>query len=152
MSDVKFLADGMLGSLAKWLRLLGFDTLYIKDMEDDELARVAIEQGRVLLTRDVELAGRDGLASLLLAETDLDAQVRRVLEEYPVGPGMPMTRCSVCNGVLEDAEKGMVAGEVPEGVLERHDRFWRCPDCGRIYWKGTHWDDMRERLKAWRVG
>ena len=136
----------MLGSLAKWLRILGFDTLYDPDLDDHQLARLARSEGRVLLTRDQELARRRGIRSLLLADQDLESQVDQVLSELDLTPDRTFSRCPVCNGLLAPLDGDAARGRVPAYVSRTQTSFKECPACRRIYWRGTHWQRMHARL------
>ena len=143
-----FLADGMLGRLAKWLRLLGYDTVYDQTATDAELARHARAKGRVLLTRDRELVGRRGLRAVLIRSNELTEQVREVQQALalPRGEGWPTAlepRCSVCNAPLKALTPGQAADRVPPYVMRTQRAFFRCVRCGRIYWNGTHATAMR---------
>ncbi len=142
---MKLLCDHMLGTLAKWLRLMGFDTEYPGPLDDTELLAMARQEGRVLLTRDKELASRSPEA-IRVRSDDLDEQIREVASRLGLRVVDPLSRCSLCNAVLAAASPRDVGGLVPEGVLARHDTFWRCPSCGKVYWQGSHWDRMVERL------
>ena len=153
---VRFVADVMLGSLARWLRLLGYDTDYASQRDDAELARIARAEDRVLLTRDRELARRRGIRVLLVESQSLDEQLAQVGAAVPLrseaGPARspvstsPPPRCPECNAALVPASRQQVAGEVPAYVWRHHRHFKRCPGCGRIYWRGTHWQNMQTRL------
>jgi len=146
-----FLADVMLGRLAKWLRILGYDTLYFRDMDDRELIRRAVRDNRILLTRDRELARRDSFRALLIADEDLESQLAQILEKYDLEPRIGTgIRCPLCNQALQDIPRKAVQDIVPRYVWDTHRDFSRCPGCGRVFWKGTHWDRIRERLR--RVG
>jgi uncharacterized protein len=142
----RFVLDVMLGSLARWLRRLGYDTDYVNDRDDPELARVARAEQRILLTRDRELAGRRGVRSLLIESTDLDNQLVQVVSAYPLPDGERQQRCSLCNAVLVTPTHQEVQPEVPPYVYRHYRQFRRCPSCGRIYWQGTHWQNMQDRL------
>ncbi|MEA3377211.1 MAG: Mut7-C RNAse domain-containing protein [Chloroflexota bacterium] len=143
----RLLADCMLGRLAKWLRLLGYDTAYENEATDHELARRARAEGRVLLTRDRDLAARRGLESLLIQSEHLEQQIEEVREALGLPSAPSLSRCPVCNVVLERSSPNEVADRVPPYVLETHTEFRRCPECGRIYWSGSHVDAMNEQLK-----
>lgn len=146
----RFLADEMLGRLARWLRLLGYDVAYIMDVGDDALLHRARLEQRQLLTRDRELAhrARENPGSLYVPEHDPEAQVRHVLQHYGLDPDPTrvMSRCSKCNAPLETATPDEVRPHVPEGV-RHHDRFWRCTGCHQIYWPGTHADRIRDAAR-----
>ncbi len=147
-AHLTFLADGMLGTLAKWLRLLGYDTAYDNTADDHELARRARAEGRVLLTRDQELANRHGLRTLLIASERLEAQIQEVRRAFGPAPHPPLSRCSVCNGLLQAVQPEDVADRLPPYVLRTQTEFRRCLGCGRIYWPGTHQDRIRRRVQA----
>jgi len=146
-SPTRFVVDGMLGSLARWLRLLGYDADYANQRDDPELVRVARAENRVLLTRDRGLAGRRGVQALLVESQSLDDQLAQVTAAFPLPPGTRPGRCSVCNTLLVEATPEEVAGRVPRYVLGRHREFHRCPGCDRVYWRGSHWRHMQARLK-----
>ena len=146
---LKLLVDGMLGTLAKWLRLLGYDTAYDNAATDPQLAHRARAEGRVLLTHDRELAGRRGLRALLIRSEVLGEQVREVRDALGPAPDPALSRCAVCNAALESIPPWDAAGRVPPYVLRTQTDFRRCPDCGRVYWPGTHVDEMQEQMDEW---
>ena len=144
---MRFLADAMLGRLAKWLRALGYDTLYHRDGDDAALLATAVAERRVLLTRDTRLPRSILPAGSLLLESDrVEDQLREVLRAYDLPPAAPGTRCLRCNTPLAPLPCEEAAGRVPEFVLTHHATFRTCPDCRRIYWPGTHRARMAEVL------
>jgi uncharacterized protein with PIN domain len=145
---LRLLADGMLGRLAKWLRLLGYDTAYDNAATDPELARRARAEGRVLLTRDQALAARRGLRALLIRSQVLEEQVREVRQRLGPPPHPALSRCAVCNSVLEPMSHDQAAQLVPPHVLRTQTEFRRCPGCGRVYWPGSHLQAIRTQLDA----
>jgi uncharacterized protein with PIN domain len=153
---MKFVADCMLGKLAKWLRLTGFDTVYSCEAEDAELARIALREDRILLTRDGELAGRRMIRgrTLFIESGETGKQLRQVIEHLGIDPDVSQffTRCAVCNEPIEDIPKESVEGKVPPYVFRTQDRFRKCPTCGRIYWRGTHVDHVAQALERVRHG
>jgi uncharacterized protein with PIN domain len=142
----RFVVDSMLGSLARWLRILGYDAEYESRRDDPELVRLARAEDRVLLTRDHGLANRRGVRSLLVESQDLDEQLAQVTSTFPLSPGQYEGRCPVCNTALIVATREEVEGAVPPYVLQHHRRFQRCPGCQRVYWRGSHWRNMQGRL------
>jgi uncharacterized protein with PIN domain len=146
--EVRFLADEMLGRLARWLRILGYDTTYLSPADDNDLVRVARAEGRILLTRDTELARRRGLRAILIESERVEEQVRQVLDALDLTTEGSFSRCPICNIPLEELNKAAVADHVPPYILRTQERFSRCPNCGRIYWRGTHWARMRERIEV----
>jgi uncharacterized protein with PIN domain len=144
------MADNMLGTLAKWLRVAGADCGYAEGMDDDQLLELA-RSGRRVLTRDKMLAQRCGDAGLYVPSDDLEEQLVQVMRAFPaLMAGEPLSRCLVCNVPVEAAAPEEVEGTVPAAVLERHDGFLRCPRCGRAYWTGSHVEDMLARLEVIR--
>ncbi len=146
----RFLADEMLGKLARWLRFLGHDVAYVKDLGDTAILAAARAESRLVLTRDVELAerARRDPGSLLVAATDPREQLRDVIAalRLPVARGEYLTRCGVCNAVLEPATADEVRDRVPPRIADEQDEFWSCPGCGKVYWPGTHVRRIEETL------
>jgi uncharacterized protein with PIN domain len=144
---MRFLADAMVGRLAKWLRALGYDTLYHRDGDDEALLATAAAEGRVLLTRDTRLPRASLPAGSLLIRSDrVEDQIREVLQAYDLRPAAPGTRCLRCNTPLAPLPREAAAGRVPDFVLTRHATFRTCPACRRVYWPGTHRTRMAEVL------
>ena len=149
---MKLLCDHMLGSLAKWLRILGFDTFYPSaETTDDELLKIARDEDRLLISRDKELIARGKKMSLAVLEihtTDLEEQLIVVLRRIGFDTSKLLTRCIVCNTPLVSVEKRRVKPYVPPKVFETRDAFWFCPRCTKYYWMGTHYENMREKITA----
>jgi uncharacterized protein with PIN domain len=144
-----FIADAMLGRLARALRMLGLDTQYRPDIDDNELKMTALREGRVILTRDREVADTSLPVTVLLVESDhVEEQLLQTARAFRIAPGGRLfSRCLICNVEVEDVEKCEVRERVPEYVYETQERFSRCPSCGRIYWAGTHVERAREWLE-----
>lgn len=136
-----FLADCMLGRLARWLRILGYDTWYFRAIADSDLLELHKLSGRILLTRDTRLI-RDSKAgkSLFLSGNRWEEQLLEVTERLriPVLEERILTRCPVCNHLLRTARSEDVRGRVPEFVFDTHGAFRDCRICRRVYWGGTH--------------
>jgi uncharacterized protein with PIN domain len=149
-----FLADAMLGSVARKLRIFGFDTLYIAHAHDDEILKTGIEQGRVILTADKELfkrvvkAGARGV--LVRGASDLEDLVHILSKNGITSVGLDGigSRCSVCNGLLEEKKPEQVKSGVPGKVAELHREFYQCAACGKIYWEGGHLSRIRALAKS----
>jgi len=141
----RFIADAMLGRLAKWLRTLGYDTAYQDDIPDAELARRAVVEGRHVLTRDRKLFDERGVRGGLeiVSEKPLEQLAEVVAAFHLPRPGRLFTRCRVCNALLQPVEGEVVEDAVPPRVRERKPELVRCPICGRVYWEGSHTDRMR---------
>jgi uncharacterized protein len=142
---MKLLCDHMLGTLAKWLRFMGYDTAYPGPLSDTEILRLASAEDRIVLTRDKELSSRRP-GSVRVRSDDLDEQVREVASILGLRVIDPLSRCSVCNVRLETLSPEEASTSIPSGVRDRQNVFWRCPSCRRIYWQGSHWTKMIERL------
>ena len=137
---MKFIADVMLGKLAKRMRLLGFDVLYDRTLDDNELIRLSLEQRRVILTRDTALAERPLAANhLFITGNSVKDQLDQVLSAFhsKTVPGR-LTRCSLCNEALTSIVKEDAKDLVPRYVYEKQESFLRCEKCERIYLTGTH--------------
>ncbi len=142
----KFLLDGMLGSLARWLRICGYDAEYVQSLPDDELLGRAAEGGSVLLTRDDLLfrkAQRAGLdAFIVVGEGDAE-RLASVARRFRLELNTVSSRCPVCGGSLSQADKDELTGKVPAGSLEAYDEFWVCDSCGKVFWRGSHWKNIQ---------
>jgi uncharacterized protein with PIN domain len=144
---MRFVADHMLGSLARWLRFLGFDTAYPDVLPDREIANLARRGNRVLLTRDRELARKKDIAALLIESTDTDEQLVQVLTEFNLEIKNELSRCSLCNTELSSICKEDVKDKIPERVYEIQDKFWECTHCKKYYWRGTHYENIQRKLE-----
>lgn len=145
MSMPPLLADAMLGKLARWLRVIGFDTRYMQG-EDAAIAHCARAERRVLLTRDHELAQRQGLQTILVRAEMLEAQLSEVIAVLGIPSPEVSARCMHCNVPLVTIPKKDARERVPAYVLRTHEAFQQCRKCGRIYWKGTHWQGIAKRI------
>ncbi len=149
---MKFVVDSNVGKLARWLRIAGFDTLFFRDIEDNRLVRVALDEKRVLLTRDTHILERRVAASgrlkvLLIEDDDVKKQLRQVVTTLDLaGEVSPFTRCLQCNDPLLPREKDDVRALVPTYVFRTQEQYMQCPACQRIYWRGTHWEKMSREL------
>jgi hypothetical protein len=140
--------DNHLGQLATYLRMLGFDCLYHNDYQDDELARVSIEEGRVLLTRDRRLLMRKAIRrGYCIHQTDPRQQVAEVLKRFKLfGQVKPFQRCMRCNSPLQTVSKQDVIERLEPLTKEYYDEFRICPTCNQIYWKGSHFEHMQQMI------
>jgi len=155
--DRRFMADAMLGKLARWLRILGYDTAYEKVIDDSALIERVIGENRWLLTRDGYLTQRKVLRGrhTLIASDHLDGQLRQLRDELSLrldlGEGRPF-RCADCNVALHPISAEDAAPLVPPFVARQYHEFLQCDRCGRVYWPGTHWEDLSGRLDRIRRG
>lgn len=147
---MKFSADRMLGRLARWLRLLGYDTLYSNSLANDKFLAMA-DEGRVLLSRNTSLAGKVKADNFLfIKDNDPKVQLQQVVDLLGLRPDPDnfFTRCTLCNGPLETVDREDVYESVPDYVWTVHDRFSRCRDCGKIYWPGSHLTRSRKEIES----
>lgn len=146
---MKFILTKELGRLAKWLRILGFDTEYMREDKPSALIIQALREGRVILTRNHHLPKYAGIGIVVLGSQTLKEQLAEVLKTLNarLNKEMMFSRCTICNLLLVPVEKEKVKGAIPEYVFKTQDSFVVCPKCGRIYWQGTHWGNVNEMLK-----
>jgi len=145
-----FLADAHLGALARQLRLLGFDTLWLNDLGDAGLVTLARREGRILLTRDRRLLmGPKVTQGCFIDPITPREQLAYLLARLQLCPEItPFTRCSLCNGRLEERLPMEVRSLVPPRVLASQEAFWQCQGCQQLYWQGSHWQAMCRRIQA----
>jgi uncharacterized protein with PIN domain len=138
--DPRFVADVMVGRLAKWLRIAGFDVLYSNKFTDDELIAISNLERRVLLSRDTHLLIRKPVREFIfLKSQDIQKQIRQVFETMHISTLTALlTRCLSCNEALIETPRESVRERVPAFVYETQSRFKSCPKCGKIFWAGTH--------------
>ena len=158
----RFLADDMVGKLARWLRIIGLDVASAGRVDDNNLVRRALDGDRVLLTRHGRLLEqitakdlkprRAELRWIVLKSPQYLEQIEQVLEETgaEIDEERLFTRCLVCNSLLEPASKQEVAGEVPEFTYAAQDKYVRCRNCNKVFWRGTHTDRILNKLKQFR--
>jgi len=140
-NNPRFAADVMLGSLAKWLRIMGYDTLYFRLIDDNELVRIAKQENRMLLTRDMGICrSKKAGDCLLIRSQDTVEQIKEVFKALGARSGKVISaqRCVFCNGELLLVERSAIFAEVPEYVLWNAKAFLKCGDCGKVYWEGSH--------------
>jgi uncharacterized protein with PIN domain len=149
---MKFICDDNLGKLAKWLRMLGYDTLFFDPIEDGELVSKALKDNRVVLSRDTQLSRfkmKLGQRLLLIKSDKPLEQLKQVVRHFKLKPdkGLLFSRCLVCNQPLEKVEKENIKERLYPYVYQTQNNFMRCPKCDRIYWPATHVKRMVETLK-----
>ena len=144
----RFVLDGHLGRLAAYLRMLGFDTLYTPDAEDEHLAQLTSDEKRILLTRDRGLLKRNLVArGYCVRQDDPHAQIVEIVERFDLrSAAAPFTRCLRCNGLLQAVNKADVIRQLQPDTLQFYNEFHRCTACGQVYWKGSHYRRMQRLL------
>jgi len=152
---VKFIADQNVGKLGRWLRLMGYDTVIFRGQDDGALVRSALSEGRVLLTKDTQIGRRNVVSSgrlkmILVEKDDPFEQVIWVMEKLGLTEQDAFSRCLECNSRLEPRIKEEMKDRVPPYVFETQEAFVECTSCHRVYWKGTHWQSMQNKLEKIR--
>jgi uncharacterized protein with PIN domain len=148
----KFIVDINAGKLAKWLRLIGYDTLLFDHRDDNRLIHIAVTEGRIVITRDTQIMKRriittGELKTLLIMSDNPGQQIREVLKTLGLNPNFnPFSLCLECNEPLVKRSKEEVKDRVPPYVFQTQSQYVECPVCHRIYWQGTHWEAIKNKL------
>jgi len=150
LREMRFVLDCHLGKLARHLRMAGFDSLWEVDYGDEEIVALSVAQKRVVLTRDKGLLKRRAVErGHFVRETQSERQFCEVVRAFQLELLLkPFTRCRVCNSTLREVSGESVRGRVPEKVRSAQQDFTECPDCGRIFWRGTHYERLSRILRA----
>jgi uncharacterized protein len=152
VDTLKFIIDCNAGKLVKWLRMLGYDAVFFEGGDDSEMVFAALAQNRIIVTRDTGIIKRRLITSgrvraVLLTSEIPRVQVNEIFHALDIGGCIaPFTRCMECNSLLEERKKEEIREKIPPYVYKTQDKYMECPDCRRIYWKGTHWQAMINRL------
>ena len=145
-----FLVDGMLGNIAKKLRLFGFDSEYFSDINDSKLIKKAKNENRIIISRDRHLIDRtkkNEVLSIYVTKENEIEQFLEILETVNLqldGISGDIARCTKCNSTTSQISKLKIGNKIPQGVLEFNDKFWKCDKCDQIYWEGTHIKNLQE--------
>jgi len=155
MKEFKFVTDGMLGKLTRWLRMLGHDVEYTGSMGDKELIQKAKKESRILLTRDLELyqqAIAKGADAFLIESPNQTANLASLAERFNLKLEIDVkaSRCPKCNSRIKAVPKATVADRIPKTTSSNYDEFWQCQGCGQVYWRGAHWKRIDKTLKEAR--
>lgn len=149
LRESRFVLDTHLGRLAAYLRMLGFDTLYRNDYDDPTLARISVDEHRILLTCDKRLLMRKQIThGYYVRERQPQKQLLEIIARFDLFNVLqPFTRCMHCNGNIHSVEKGIIKERLPPRTKEYYNEFWQCDDCRKIYWKGSHYQRMLQMIK-----
>ena len=156
--ETKFIADNNVGKLARWLRLIGYDTVVFKQKDDAQMIKMALGENRVILTKDAQFMKRrlvtsGTLKTLHIEQNDPEVQVQKVVKTLSLDYDFkPFSRCLECNQALVARDKESVKDLIPARVFETQTQYTQCPACHRIYWPGTHWQAMVNKLKDLQGG
>lgn len=150
---MKFIADGMLGKLTRWLRMLGHNVKYSNKLDDVQLMAIAKKERRILLTRDLELyqqATAKGVQAFYVNGLTEAENLAKIAQKFDISLDIDMakSRCSKCNSQVKPIPKEKVAGKVEETTYAYYNEFWECPKCGQVYWQGAHWSRIRKTLET----
>ena len=158
MMEIKFFADNNVGKLAKWLRMMGYDTRFFNGSDDSSMIAIALAEDRVILTRDTQIMRRrvvtSGKLKAILIQTDEpERQMRQVIDILNLDCQFrPFTICLECNQPLVPRTREQVKDMVPPDVFQTQVQYVECPTCHRIYWRGTHWQAMTVKLSKFTKG
>ncbi len=149
-AEKRFVADAMLGRLARWLRLLGFNCTHDARISDEELVRQGVLEKRIILSRDRRLPEEWGVRDIyLVREEKVRGQLAELLGRFDLAASIRLlSRCSGCNRLLEPARRSEISERVPPRILETHASFSQCPGCGRVYWEGSHTERIRRFVEV----
>ncbi len=149
---MRFIADGMLGKLTRWLRMLGHDVNYFRSTDDKKLVEMAKSEKRVLLTRDLKLyqqAATQGVEAILVEATDEAEKLADLANRFnfKLEIDLSVSRCPKCNTTIKPVSKETEMHQIPEATSTHYNNFWKCPQCGQVYWQGAHWKKIEKTLK-----
>ncbi len=151
---MKLLCDQMCGKLAKWLRFFGFDTFYASaDMSDDEIIIIAKDEDRLLFTRDKLLVQRCKKLDISVQKvfsTDVEKQLKQIIPLLIVNDAKILTRCTLCNSLLQPIDKEQVENKVPPLVFFHQNKFWYCAHCDKYYWMGSHYQNIIDTVQQYK--
>ena len=151
---MKFIVDRMLGKLAKQLRMLGFDALYYRGEDVYPLIRLGRQEGRVIVTRNTKLIPRRSEDVILrITEDQPLLQLKELIQKanIAIDEGKAFSRCLLCNALLDPISRMEVEGKVPDFIFYQQKEFFRCPQCQRIYWPGSHQENMQRRIEELQI-
>ena len=153
---MNFILDGMLGKLARWLRMMGHDAEYSTTIDDAELLKIAKREKRVLLTRDLALYQQAAVKNIDAYYVEGNTGPQRLAEvsgyfHIPLAIDLTQSRCPKCNAKLSSVSKKEIIDKVEKNTLLYYNEFWACPGCGSVYWQGAHWTKIRATLEKANV-
>ena len=150
--NLKFTSNHNVGKLGRWLRMIGYDTVFFDGRDDAHLVAIALAESRLILTRDTQIIQRgiitsERLKAILINSDEPEAQIRQVIDTLNLDCQFrPFAICLECNQTLEERGQEEIKGRVPPYVFRTQSQYMECPTCHRVYWKGTHWVTMTQTL------
>lgn len=147
---MKFILTAELGRLGTWLRILDFDVTFYTSNNLNGLVLTSLREERIIISRNRKLGKRAGMRVLQIKSDLVNEQIKQVLKDLNLKPKKQdlFSRCVICNQILEPAEKNKIKKLVPAYVFKTQQEFVRCPQCNKIYWKGTHWGNAQRYLNG----
>jgi uncharacterized protein with PIN domain len=149
LRQTKFIVDANLGRLSRYLRMLGFDTLFDMNLHDPDIIKIAAKEKRIILTRDLGILKNSRVVrGYFIRNQEPDRQLREVVRKFHLkGQFRPFTRCIACNGNILPISKDRIGKRAPAQVLQNFDKFYACSECERVYWEGSHHQRMLEKIQ-----
>jgi uncharacterized protein with PIN domain len=149
---LKFVTDGMLGKLTRWLRMLGHDVDYYRSLDDEKLIEITRSKMRILLTGDLNLyrqAVIQGVEAFLVEATDEAEKLAKLAKRFnfKLEIDLSVSRCPKCNATIRSIPKENVVNQIPEATFTYYNDFWKCSGCGQVYWQGAHWKRIEKTLE-----
>jgi uncharacterized protein with PIN domain len=149
---LKFVTDGMLGKLTRWLRMLGHDVDYYRSLDDEKLIEISRSEMRILLTGDLNLyrqAITQGVEAFLVEAMDEAEKLAKLAKRFnfKLKIDLSVSRCPKCNATIRSISKETVVNQIPEATFTYYNDFWKCPGCGQVYWQGAHWKKIKKTLE-----
>lgn len=146
-----FVADVMLKKLARWLRILGFSVIYPDFVEDEKIINITKSKRAILLTMDAELyerAKKNNIESFLVPRSSIENQISAIIKQFnlKIDDFPSKTLCPQCNGKLDEVFRELVNGKIHPQILKRHQIFWLCKKCGKVFWEGSHWKKITKTV------
>jgi uncharacterized protein with PIN domain len=150
--DLKFIVDHNVARLARWLRMMGYNATVFSEIDDWQMIRIALAEDRVVITRDTGVMKRRVITSgrlkaLLITGDDPEKQIQQVINVFQLDTKRSLTLCLECNVPLLPVDRELIKDRVPPYVYKTKIQFFECPACRRVYWQGTHWEAMKQKLK-----
>ena len=140
-----------MGKLAKSLRILGFDTIYENSYGERDIVRISSQESRIVLSRSIRIISNSAIFSgFLIKSVNVDLQLQELIREFDLIPDFkPYTRCLICNGAIVPVEKTGILNRLPPNTALYFDEFYQCLQCGKVYWKGSHYDRMEKFIRGY---
>ena len=145
---LKFYADSMLGKLSRFLRFFGYNTLYRSEETVEEMIKSSYKHNLIVLSQSKQVINRclkQNVKALSMPTSNIEDQLLILSNELKIEFTIPpkIMRCSICNGEISKKEKKEIFDKIPEGTAQYHTDFWQCNECEKIYWLGSHWEDIK---------